>query len=373
MTSNDSAATDVFVVGGGPAGLAAAIAARQRGFEVVVADVFRPPIDKACGEGLMPDSVAALSELGVDLTGLDSGVFRGIRFIGEEGAVDGEFPRGCGQGIRRTLLHEVLVERARKLGVNLLWGVRVSAVRTGAVLVDGRAVRCRWIIGADGQNSQVRRWAGLNAGHEYERRIGMRRHFRMRPWSDYVEIYWGADFQAYTTPISKNEICVALIARAAVGDFAAAIQQLPALARNLGSAMASSEVRGAVTVTRTLRRVARNNFALIGEASGSTDAITGEGLAMSFRQALALAEALAAGDLSKYEAAHRQIRKLPHFMGRTMLLMDKSGWIRDHALRALSGKPSLFRRMLALHVGELTLAKFGLPGFVDLGWQILTA
>ena len=47
--------TDIFVIGGGPAGLATAIAARQRGFDVVVADGAQPPIDKPCGEGLMPD------------------------------------------------------------------------------------------------------------------------------------------------------------------------------------------------------------------------------------------------------------------------------------------------------------------------------
>jgi len=43
------ASTDVFVVGGGPAGLALAIAARQRGLSVVVADGANPPIDKTCG------------------------------------------------------------------------------------------------------------------------------------------------------------------------------------------------------------------------------------------------------------------------------------------------------------------------------------
>ncbi|MGB8062426.1 MAG: FAD-binding protein, partial [Candidatus Sulfotelmatobacter sp.] len=47
--------TDVFVIGGGPAGLAAAIAARKCGLRVIVADAAQPPIDKACGEGLMPD------------------------------------------------------------------------------------------------------------------------------------------------------------------------------------------------------------------------------------------------------------------------------------------------------------------------------
>ena len=51
--------TDVFVIGGGPAGLAAAIAARRRGLDVTVADCSVPPIDKACGEGIMPDGLAA--------------------------------------------------------------------------------------------------------------------------------------------------------------------------------------------------------------------------------------------------------------------------------------------------------------------------
>jgi len=57
--------TDVFIVGGGPAGLAAAIAARQKGFSVVLADGSEPPIDKACGEGMMPGTLEALAALGV--------------------------------------------------------------------------------------------------------------------------------------------------------------------------------------------------------------------------------------------------------------------------------------------------------------------
>jgi flavin-dependent dehydrogenase len=73
--------TDVFVVGGGPAGLAAAIAARQRGFDVVVADPARPPIDKACGEGLMPESIRALRDLGVTFEPEQSFNFRGVRFV----------------------------------------------------------------------------------------------------------------------------------------------------------------------------------------------------------------------------------------------------------------------------------------------------
>src|SRR6202040_3141439 len=155
--------TDVFVVGGGPAGLAAAIAARQHGLCVIVADSALPPIDKACGEGLMPDSLDVLARLGVSLQGCETGAFRGIRFVGAESSVAAEFPRGRGLGIRRVLLHQLLVERAQSCDVELLWGTHVSAIGEDSVSVNGRKISCRWIVGADGQNSHIRDWAGLSA------------------------------------------------------------------------------------------------------------------------------------------------------------------------------------------------------------------
>jgi 2-polyprenyl-6-methoxyphenol hydroxylase-like FAD-dependent oxidoreductase len=82
--------TDVLVVGARPAGLAAAIAARLQGLGVVVVDGARPPTDKACGEGLMPDGVAALERLGVVLGDDDVFPFHGIRFI------DGHLPGRAG-------------------------------------------------------------------------------------------------------------------------------------------------------------------------------------------------------------------------------------------------------------------------------------
>ena len=72
---------DALIVGGGPAGLASAIALRQKGLDVLVADALRPPIDKACGEGLMPDAQKDLAALGVQLTGHDGAAFDGIAFL----------------------------------------------------------------------------------------------------------------------------------------------------------------------------------------------------------------------------------------------------------------------------------------------------
>ena len=85
-------ATDVFVIGGGPAGLASAIAARKRGFDVIVADGNKPPVDKPCGEGLMPDSVVALRQLGVEGVADEGIPFSGIRFADRDSSVAARFP-----------------------------------------------------------------------------------------------------------------------------------------------------------------------------------------------------------------------------------------------------------------------------------------
>lgn len=364
---------DVVVIGGGPAGLAAAISAARRGLWVAVADSAQPPIDKACGEGLMPDSLQALAELGISLDGCDTGWFRGIRFVGREGAVEADFPGGPGVGIRRPFLHGRMAERAAGLGVRLLWGACVSNVKDGQVEVNGEALHCRWIVGADGQNSQVRTWAGLSSGRDYERRIGLRQHFQIRPWSEFVEIYWGENRQAYVTPVGSHEICVALISRHRFPSFEAALADFPELWARLKSVPRSTPVKGAMTVTRRLSSVVRDNIVLIGEASGSADAITGEGLAISFRQANALGQALAADDLSLYAAAHQDIAGLPHLLGRSMLLMDKHSWLRSRALRAFARRPSLFARLLAVHTSALSAKDFGISGILNLGWRLLTA
>src|ERR1700680_4165732 len=138
-------ATDVFIIGGGPAGLAAAIAARQRGLTVVVADGSRPPIDKPCGEGLMPDGRAALAQLGIYVPEKDSRPFRGIRFVSGGLRAEANFPTGCGIGVRRTVLHGLMVERAKAIGVSLLWQTPVTGLYSDGVLLGKQIVRSRWV------------------------------------------------------------------------------------------------------------------------------------------------------------------------------------------------------------------------------------
>ena len=144
---------DVFVVGGGPAGLSAAIAARQRGMSVVVADGGEPPIDKACGEGLLPQALTALAELSAEIPHVTGFTFRGIRFVQGDVQVSAEFPAELGLGIRRTVLHARLIARAEECGVRLLWRTPVTGISAVGVHVSGSLIPARWIVGADGNGS----------------------------------------------------------------------------------------------------------------------------------------------------------------------------------------------------------------------------
>lgn len=360
---------DVLIVGGGPAGLATAIALRQRGADVVLADGMQPPVDKACGEGLMPDARRDLQRLGVEVEARHGAEFAGILFASAEAQVAADFPEGKGVGVRRTVLHALLVERARELGVRMRWGAPVT-LRTD-VAVGGESVHYRWLVGADGQASQVRAWAGLEAGKVRSRRFGTRAHFAAEPWSRYVEIHWGALGEAYVTPVGAGEVCVAALTRKPGVRLDAVIAELPLLRERLRGAERTTRERGGVTLTRRLRRVTRGTVALVGDASGSADAITGEGLALGFRQAELLAESLAAAGLELYEARHASILALPQGMAAAMLLLDRFPRLRARTLPVLAARPELFGGMLAVHVGQQAMPRFVLRHGAELGALLL--
>ncbi len=368
---------DVLVVGGGPAGLAAGIALRQRGLDVVVADALVPPIDKSCGEGLTPDARRDLLSLGVQLTGGHR--FTGIHFANRradrEDLATAQFSSGYGLGVRRVDLHRQLTEQAVSIGVRMKWGCHVdlgdAKTKSDRVLVGGEAFSYGYLVGADGEASRVRRWAGLERGSLRSRRLGFRRHYRVAPWSGEVEVHWGDLGEAYVTPVADDEVCVAVITGQSGLHFDSILGCLPYLRGKLSGRAIVGRDRGAATTTRRLHRVTSGNVALVGDASGSADAITGTGLASAFREALLLADALSCDAIPEYERGHRAILRLAQTMASMMVSMDRHPWWRDRVLRMLSGSPDLFARFLGVHIGEESLPHFGATQGLHLAFRLL--
>ncbi len=371
--TNEKDTTDVLILGGGPAGLAAAIALRQKGIDCLVVEAMEPAIDKGCAEGLMPDALASLRELGLNIAEQEGHRFRGIRFNNLEHHVHADFPNGMGIGVRRTKLHRLIADRAREAGVPVLWSSRARLLDSRSALVNGKKISFRYLVGADGQASSVRKWAGLGGVQRENIRFGFRRHYNIAPWSEYVEVHWGASGQVYVTPIAADSVCVVFITRnpkLAQGDF---LEAFPAVAAKLQGVPTMSKLRGGISANRKLRRVATQSVALIGDASGSPDAITGEGLAVSFRQAVSLANAVEQGNLGRYSRAHQKIGRLPHAMSRLMLWMD--GWpqMQGRAIKTLSSHPDYFRQLLSVHVGAESMQRFAMRQGIRIGWSFLEA
>lgn len=373
---------NVLVVGGGPAGLAAAIACRQAGLTVHLIDRSRPIIDKACGEGLMPDGLACLDRLGVCLAPDVGRPFYGIAYQEGEDSARGRFPGAPGRGIRRTDLQRALVERAEAIGVVVHWGTRATGLQQrvgGGVelqLDGGTSMAARWLVGADGLRSKVRQWAGMGkveiAGPE-SRRFGIRRHYGVAPWSDCVEVHWADGCEAYVTPVAPDEVGVAILWSGAPARFDTLLATFPRLAARLEGAQPSSKDRGAGPLRQSVQSVQSGSVALVGDASGYLDAITGEGLSLAFHQGAALAEALASGQPRLYRRHHRSICRLPEAMIRLLLWVEARPNLRRRMIRALGKQPALFDRFLALHSRHLPWYRIGWTTGPRLLWGLMLA
>lgn len=320
---------DLLIAGGGPAGLATALYARRAGLTVLVVEPRAAPIDKACGEGLMPHAVSLLDELGVHPPGM---ALCGIRYVQRELAVDAAFRRGSGLGVRRTELHRALHDAAVSAGVEFLRGT-VDGVEQSDDSVRAAGHCARYLVAADGLHSRIRRSLDPPAGVERThgaRRWGMRAHLPVRPWTDHVEVHWAADGEAYVTPVAPDCVGVALLGGRG-GSFPDRLVRFAELAARLrgsepGRAIAAGPMR------QDVASPVHGRVLLVGDAAGYLDALTGEGLALAFGCAKALIARVADGDPAGYERDYRVI-------GRRYRLITA-------ALLSAAARPALRRRIV---------------------------
>ena len=365
------AETQTVIVGGGPAGLATAIELRRRGLEALVIDRSKPPIDKACGEGLMPDGARCLEEMGVNLAGTEKAPIAGIRYIDETSRAEASFRRDPGLGIRRPDLHRAMVKRAEQVGVECLWGLTVRSLEGDGVATDRGKIRATWTVGADGLHSRVRRWTNLDSDKHRWQRFGVRRHYAIGPWSDKVEVYWTDEGEAYVTPLGCGLVGIAILWSGSKNDFSGLLRGFPELEQRVRRAEAVSDDRGAARLEQHTRGVHRGAVALVGDAAGYRDAITGEGLSLAFHQAKALAEAIDKENLRDYARAARRLSRLPNALIRVLLEIESRPALRRRLLRTLADDPGLFERLLAVHVREARPTSVGPSGVMRLAVGLL--
>ncbi|MCZ6747288.1 MAG: NAD(P)/FAD-dependent oxidoreductase [Acidobacteria bacterium] len=349
---------DVLVVGGGPTGLATAIALRLEGFSVTLVERRLPPVDKACGEGIMPGGVPILRHLGVDLPSRDSFRFHGILYREGDTVATARFGGPPGMGVRRTTLHHALVCRACDLGVNFLWGRGLrELLPEGGRVADG-SIRARWTVAADGANSGIRQKLGLDGRIRYQR-LGLRRHYGIRPWSSMVEVSFADRCETYVTPIADDQVCVALLTDDVRPGFDRLLARFPHLVERLAGGQLVSEARGAGVIFRSARQVVSGRVALVGDAAVAVDAISGEGVCLGLHQAMALAHSLRHGDLAEYARVHAGLVRVTMRMTRLLLLLHRRPQLRRSVLRTFQAWPGLFTGLLAIHTRETSLAGFG--------------
>ncbi|MDN0200675.1 NAD(P)/FAD-dependent oxidoreductase [Streptomyces sp. S.PNR 29] len=308
---------DLLIAGGGPAGLATALYAARAGLDTVVAEPRRAPVDKACGEGLMPGAVRALTALGLEVPGHP---LTGIRYVQGSRQVQAAFRHGPGLGARRTGLHGALHRAVLDAGVPVL-PLRVGEVRqdTTGVTVPGTGLRARWLVAADGLHSPVRRSLGLEVKTRGAPRYGLRRHYAVPPWSPYVEVHWGTHAEAYVTPLGPALVGVALLTSRRA-PFTTQLENFPELAARLPPEAAVTAVRGAGPLRQRARTRVHGRVLLVGDAAGYIDALTGEGVSLALTGAEALVANVRRGTPSRYETdwsrTTRRHRLLTHLLVR---------------------------------------------------------
>ncbi|MEV0135023.1 geranylgeranyl reductase family protein [Dactylosporangium sp. NPDC050688] len=353
---------DVVVVGAGPAGAAAALAARRAGASVLLLDKADFPRDKPCGDGVAPHALDVLAGLGV--TGVEEGSVPvpSLRLVGPAGGSVARAHARPAYTVPRLRLDGRIADAAVAAGAVLRrHSVRRVEERGARVVLDG-TVSAGAVIGADGAYSVVRRALGQppnGPGHlalairgyaPFEGPTEQRIVTASREWPAYAWVFPIGDG---TANIGYGEVL-----RGRPVSRAHLLDRLAALLPDVDAAAATG-LRAHHLPLSTRRPVpARGRLLLAGDALSLINPFTGEGIFYAVLSgALAGAAAAAPGDAPgrRYAAALRARlgRHLRH--SRAAALLGGQRWIVNAAVRAADRRQAVFDDLVELGLGDGTL------------------
>ncbi|GAB2609423.1 geranylgeranyl hydrogenase BchP [Paractinoplanes abujensis] len=343
---------DVAVVGAGPAGAAAALAARREGAGVLLLDKAAFPRDKTCGDGIAAEAVTVLEELGVH--GVTDGyppVDR-LRLVAPGGAaVARPLPRAA-HTVPRRVFDERLVRAAVAAGAEL----RQHTVRDirddgDAVTVDDR-FRARMLIGADGAGSVVRRALGHPANPPGHLAMAIRGYTRTANTTEQVIVTTERRWPAYAWefPLGDGTANVGY-GEVLRGEPLSRTYLLERLDRLLPGLDPPTAVRGHHLPLSTRRPPpAHGRVLLAGDALSLINPFTGEGIFYAVLSG-SLAGRAAARNTDYRRALRMRLGRHLRHSGLAALLTRQSRVV-DAAVDAAARDAAVFDRMVDLGLGD---------------------
>ena len=354
---------DLVVVGGGPAGSAAALRARQvrPDARVLIVDRADFPRDKPCGDGVAPHALDVLAELGVSTADIVDG-FRPVqrlRLTSPTGYVAARSMRRQAYVIPRAVLDARLLAAARERGAH----VRRHRVRTlqraGDVVVLDASIRARAVVGADGAESSVRRLLGMPPNRRGHVAVAMRGYAPVPPGcsGEQVITMTGERWPAYawSFPIGDGRANVGYgeVLRGAPVPRTRLLQRLGELLPGVEPAPETLRAHR-LPLSSSRPKVVDGPVILAGDALSLINPMTGEGIFYAVLSGALAGEAalLAQGAGQRYRQLLR--RRLHGHLRHTTLVSWLSGWPRlvDGGLLGAQRDQQVFDDFVELGLGD---------------------